>query len=231
MRILAIDTATSCAGAAVADQKGVIAQFALQVGLTHSERFLPMLEALLLHSQCPLAEMDALAVTVGPGSFTGLRIGLATAKAFAQALDIPLVGVGTLDAYAAALGPVPELVCPVLDARKNEVYSALFAEGQMVEPPQAIAPLALAQSLLARGRRVLFTGDALPSYAEQFQAVLGPSFAAAPAHLRILPACGAALLGREKFLQGETTDAFSIAPVYLRASEAEIKLQQKGTRA
>jgi len=225
MRILAIDTATGCAGAAVIDEKGIIAQFSLNVGLTHSQRFLPMLESLLQQAELPISKMDAIAVTVGPGSFTGIRIGVASAKAFAQGLGLPLIPVITLDAFAAVSGS--GIVCPILDARKNEVYTALYADGKQIEAPKAVAPAELAAKLAEMNKPITICGDALSVYKEIFVEALAENFCPVAEHLRILPAIGAAILAKEQFLCGKTVTAAAIEPFYLRVSEAEAKLAAK----
>ena len=226
MKILAIDTATSSAGAAVADGQGIVAEFGLNVGKTHSQRFLPMLEALLAAAETPLQEMDALAVTVGPGSFTGLRIGLATAKAWGQALNLPLIPITTLEAMARAV-ITGGLVCPVFDARKNEVYCSLFRGDEQLWPNLALSLPQLIQSLADYSEPVTFAGDAVGLYLDFFREALGERFILAREERRLFLAPAAAILGRERYLTGNITNAWEIEPLYLRLSEAEVKLRQK----
>ena len=122
MRVLAIDTSSSALGAAIADEQGIIGEFGLHTGRQHSEALLPLLQSLLQAAGLSLADMDAFGVTIGPGSFTGLRIGLATVKAWAQALDKPVVAVSSLEALALTAAEAGMLVCPTLDARRDELY-------------------------------------------------------------------------------------------------------------
>ena len=226
MRVLAIDTATSSAGAAVANEMGIIASFGLNLGKTHSQRFLPLLESLLNAAETPLQGMSALAVTVGPGSFTGLRIGLATAKAWGQALKLPLVPITTLEAIARA-NLTCGLVCPVFNARKNEVYCSLFRGSEQLWPNLALSPPQLAGALADYSEPIIFAGDAAGLYRDLFREVLGTRFVLAPEERRLFLAPAAAILGRERYLAGNITFAKEIKPLYLRQSEAEVKLSQK----
>ena len=232
MYLLAIDTASSAAGAAVASENGIIAVIGLNVGKTHSQRFLPSVAALLENAEIALSELSAIAVTVGPGSFTGLRIGIATAKAWGQALNLPIVPLTTLEALA--FGACDEgLVCPILDARKNEVYSALFRKNRVkntleeVFPAAAVAPAELAEKLCALGEPIIFAGDALPLYTVLLREGLGENFVPAAEDRRVFMASAAALLGRERLLAGQVTTAHDLQPFYLRRSEAEVKKAQK----
>ncbi|MDR2713059.1 MAG: tRNA (adenosine(37)-N6)-threonylcarbamoyltransferase complex dimerization subunit type 1 TsaB [Clostridiales bacterium] len=226
MRVLAIDTATSSAGAAVADEQGIIASFGLNVGKTHSQRFLPLLESLLNAAETPLQEMTALAVTVGPGSFTGLRIGLATVKAWGQALKLPLVPITTLEAIARA-NLTDGLVCPVFDARKNEAYCSLFRGSEQLWPNLALNLPQLAHALADYPEPIIFAGDAAGLYQDFFREALGERFVLAQEERRLFLAPAAAILGRERYLAGNITNAEEIKPLYLRQSEAEVKFGQK----
>lgn len=148
MRVLGLDSATLVAGVAVVDEKRVIMEGFLQTRRVHSERLLPLLDTWLREAELKLEHLDGIAVTSGPGSFTGLRIGISTAKGLAQVLGIPLVGVPTLDALALNLAGSAGLVCPILDARKGEIYTALYRSphpGQLCRLTEylAVAPSTL----------------------------------------------------------------------------------------
>ncbi len=229
MNILAIDTATSSLSAAIANQDQIIAQFALDVGKTHSASFLPMLDSMLINSGLKISDMDAIAVTVGPGSFTGLRIGVATAKAWGQLLGIPLLAVNSLEAMAEATGS-DGLVCPIFDARRDEVYTALFDRHQRILPDRAVAPQQLADELAAYDRPVLMAGDGLKSYQQIMSAVLGDKLQLAAEPVRYVMAAAAAVLGKEKYACSQFTNPVLLQPIYLRLSEAEerkLALMQK----
>ncbi len=229
MKILAIDTATSSLSAAIADRQQIVAQFALDLGKTHSTCFLPMLDSMLSYSGLKISDMDAIAVTVGPGSFTGLRIGVATAKAWGQLLGIPMIAVNSLEAMAEATGS-DGLVCPIFDARRDEVYTALFDCHQRLLPDRAVAPQQLAEELVTYNKPVLMAGDGLKSYQQIFTDVLDDKLQLAAAPVRYVMAAAAAIIGQEKYARGEFTSLPLLQPVYLRLSEAEerkLALMQK----
>ncbi|MGI5892126.1 MAG: tRNA (adenosine(37)-N6)-threonylcarbamoyltransferase complex dimerization subunit type 1 TsaB [Bacillota bacterium] len=230
MFILAIDTAGKTSSVALVDESSVVARIGLDLGKTHSQKLLPMVDALLQLAEISLADLDAVAVTVGPGSFTGLRIGLATVKAWSQALQLPLVAVGTLEAAAVAVSG-EGYVCPIFDARKNQVYCALFKDGQQIWPAQAVSPQQLAQRLASLAGPILFCGDAVGIYDDIFAAGLGDNFRPDAEDKRFFLAEGAALLARERYQSGQTLLPEQIEPFYLRRSEAEVKRfsdQEKG---
>lgn len=230
MKILAVDAAGKALSVAVAEDGRILASAALNVGLTHSQRLLPLLQSLLQAADLSLAAIDMLAVVNGPGSFTGLRIGVSTAKGLAWALQKPLLTVSTLEAAAynaLGLGWPDLLACPVLDARRNEVYTALYALGPGLEPqplwpPQAISPALLADKLLAElkpGQRVALAGDAAELIFADMQERLGDLVLLAPPERRCFNACACALLAGGRLEQAKP--AAEAGAFYLRASEAE----------
>lgn len=230
MICLAIDVSgRALSGAIAARDSGsprIVGEFCLDTGKNHSLALLPMTEALLQNCHLKLADMEAFAVTVGPGSFTGLRIGLATVKAWCDALAKPALAVSSLDAMARAIDR-PGLVCPVFDARRSEVYAALFREGQRLTADLALAPDKLCDELDKYDGPVTFGGDGLGPWEDVLRARLGARFQAASPERRLNMASAAAMIGLEKLVKGETSDAASLVPVYLRLSEAEEKLQLK----
>ncbi|MDO4581951.1 MAG: tRNA (adenosine(37)-N6)-threonylcarbamoyltransferase complex dimerization subunit type 1 TsaB [Bacillota bacterium] len=224
MRIIAIDTGSAALSLALADEHGVVAEAGLNNGRQHSLTLLPMLDALLANAGWSLRQADALALTIGPGSFTGLRIGVATAKAWAQGVGLPLIAVSSLQAMALTAAESGLSVCPVFDARRDEVYWALFdGENRRLSEDAALAPAALAERLAALRQPVVMAGDALDKYAPLFAAALGDDFRPAPPQRRLFMASAAALLGADKYARGEFSEAASLQPVYLRLSEAEEK--------
>ncbi|MEN3003888.1 tRNA (adenosine(37)-N6)-threonylcarbamoyltransferase complex dimerization subunit type 1 TsaB [Dehalobacterium formicoaceticum] len=227
MKILGIDAATKAAGVAIADETGVLAENWLNNGKTHSQSLLPLLDSLLKNANIPWADIQGIAVTIGPGSFTGLRIGLATVQGLAQVLDLPVAGVVTLDALAENLPGVPNLICPILDARKNEVYTAMYRyeAGRMtrLSPYQAVTPEKLVTELLVLKEKVTFLGDGVPVYQEFILDRMKERAVFAPASHNLLHGAQVALLGLSKFQRGQGTSIFEIKPFYLRPSEAEVK--------
>lgn len=239
MKLLAIDTSGSSLSAAIAEATppaagqplaaNIIGSFGVNTGRNHSLALLPMLQALLDNCGLDLAHMDAFAVTLGPGSFTGLRIGCATVRAWGQALEKPLIGISSTQACALAASP-EGWVCPIFDARRNEVYTALFHNGQRQWEDRALAPQRLIQELAALGQPVLCSGDAWPVYAALFEEQ--KAFALRPQNTHSAPflAEAAAQLALEQARQGQFTPAEQLLPRYLRLSEAEEKrLAQQAT--
>ena len=224
MLVLGIETSTTQGGVAVVGPAGLVCEYTLNVEVTHSERLLPALDRVLRDAGLDLGALGGIAVSIGPGSFTGLRIGLSTAKGIAYATGLPLVGVPTLEAMAWTVPYARFPVCPVLDARKQEIYAALFQyDGQgltRVMEDTALAPEALCHLIR---KPTLFLGDALEAYGEVFRGLLGEKLVLPPVASRAArPAC-VAELGRQRLLRGEADPSESLVPRYLRPSEAELK--------
>jgi tRNA threonylcarbamoyladenosine biosynthesis protein TsaB len=217
MRVLAVETSSLAGGVALLDDERLIAEYVLDVSVTHSERLMAAVDRVLGDARWTPRALDALAVAVGPGSFTGLRIAVSTVKGLAVALGVPIAAVPTLDAMAATLPWATLPVCPVLDARKGEVYASLYrwdGEGMRREWDYlALAPDALAARL---GEPVILLGDGAT-------VVRSPHARALPAPRRVpSPACVGAL-GLERLRRGDTVTAAALEPIYLRPSEAELK--------
>ena len=222
MKLLAIDTSATALSAAIVNEKGLLGEFALNTGKNHSLGLLPLLESLLHNAGLSLQDMDAFAVTIGPGSFTGLRIGLATAKAWGDATGKPLIGISSTDALARAAGQ-EGYVCPLLDARRDQVYTALYRGGERLWPDLAIAPLELAERLAELAEPVYCLGDGLAPYEEELRQRLGQQLRPVQKERQLVMASAAAMLGLEKYQRGEISAPETLLPVYLRLSEAEEK--------
>ena len=221
-----METATLTGGAALLDGDRVVGEATLSVALQHSERLLATVDRLLADCGWTLGTLDGLAVSVGPGSFTGLRVGLATAKGLAVATGLPVAAVPTLDALAAGLPFADAPVCPLLDARKGEVYVSLYRweAGRM---RRLWEYLALAPAEVARRLRppVIVLGDGVapcrPHLAE-----LGSGVVEAPPARRLPSAALVAQLGHVRLVDGDVVAADALAPLYLRPSEAELKARR-----
>ena len=221
MYILAIDTSASAVGAAIADAGGLIGQLELAAGRQASETLLPLTKSLLSLTGLTLADMDALAVTVGPGSFTGLRIGLATAKAWSQALAKPLVAVSTLEALAFNAVEDRCLVCPIINAQRGELYAALFAEGKRLLDDMLITPKALARRLNAYKERIIFCGDGFVEFGAQLAYLMTDKMLPAPLQRQNFIAGATAIVGRGKYLRNKLADPITLEPAYMRPAAAE----------
>ncbi len=224
MKILSLETATIAGSIAILDDcTGLIGEVRTDVKIVHAERLMPSIEWLLKTSKINIEEIDAFAVSIGPGSFTGLRIGLSTAKGFAYATGKPVVPVPTLDAFARTLPFCSHMICPLLDARKNEVYAALYKweEGflQKILPETAMHPEQLMEEI---NEPVVFMGDGIGKYRDLITNSLKTNAIFAPPSRMSPSATTIAEIAIEKIKQGIVTDPVSLIPFYIRKSEAEV---------
>lgn len=227
--VLGIDTATLVCGVALVTPQRLLAEYTLQVRKTHSERLLPMVAAMLRDAGLTPEDLGGVAVAAGPGSFTGVRIGVATARALGQALGLPLVAVSTLEALAAQSPHFSGLVSPILDARRQQVYNAVFrvpAEGPVRLGEERAMPLPeLLAELKEYGEPVLFTGDAVPVYRELITEAFGPQACFLPLEAGLSRAASVARLGLTRLVAGGGVPFRDLLPQYVRRSEAETKSQ------
>ena len=224
MRILAVESSARAASCAVVEDGALIASAFQATGLTHSRTLMPMVESMLHNSELKLETMDAIAVAAGPGSFTGLRIGVSAVKGLAWALDRPCVAVSTLEAMAWPLAHMDTTLICAMDARRQQVYNAVFAAEvgslRRLAPDRAISLAELAAELdPARPYTVVGDGARLC-----LDALLAMGFSAcslAPSHLLLQSAVGVGLRGEELAREGKTVSPQALVPVYLRLSQAE----------
>jgi tRNA threonylcarbamoyladenosine biosynthesis protein TsaB len=231
MLVLGVETSTRQGGAALVGEGGLVSEYTLNVEVTHSERLLPAIDRMLADAGVDLGAVGGLAVSIGPGSFTGLRIGLSTVKGLAYATGLPVVGVPSLEALAWTIPAARWQICAVLDARKQEVYAGLFRHDasrlRRVMEDRALAPEALCAKIRTP---TLFVGDGIGPYGELFGRLLGARFLLPPAASRgARPAC-VAELGRARLLRGERDAIAHLVPSYLRPSEAELRRAAATTR-
>lgn len=229
MKILAIDSSGLVAGVAVMEDDVLLAEYTTNYKKTHSQTLLPMLDELRNMIELDLDTVDAIAIASGPGSFTGLRIGSATAKGLGLVLDKPLVEVPTLEGLAWNLWGSSQIVCPLMDARRNQVYTAAYefvlqGEGyklQTVIPQQPVDIVEMLERLNALGREVVFLGDGVPVYLNLIRENIKVPYSLAPASCNRQRAACIAALGAVYFAAGETVSAEAHKPEYLRKSQAE----------
>jgi tRNA threonylcarbamoyladenosine biosynthesis protein TsaB len=224
MKILAIDTATRVGSIAVVQGSVLKAQQILNVSATHNQRLLPGIERILADAGWSLDDIDGFAVSLGPGSFTGLRIGLSIIKGLAWATNKPLAGVPTLDALAANVSFVPHKICPILDARKGEIYTAFYRQGDGGIPRRLTSYMAIKpeQLLALISETTVLIGDGLLSYGDYLKKELGNRLVVPPPHLSVIHASSVAWLGWHRLRSGEYDDVSSCTPLYVRPSEAEL---------
>lgn len=229
MKILAIDSSGLVAGVAVMENDVLLAEYTTNYKKTHSQTLLPMLEELRNMIELDLDTVDAIAIASGPGSFTGLRIGSATAKGLGFALNKPLVEVPTLEGLAWNLWGSTQLICPLMDARRNQVYTAAYefvpqGEGyklQTVVPQQPMDIVEMMDKLNGLGRDVVFLGDGVPVYLNLIREHIKVPYSLAPADCNRQRAACVAALGAVYFAAGQTVSAEAHKPEYLRKSQAE----------
>lgn len=231
MKILSLDTSSSAGSIAILDDRRLVSEWSVGDAGKHSSWLLRSIMAHLEAALCPAAEIDLFAAGVGPGSFTGLRIGIATLKGLAWPLGRKAVGVSTLAALAMNLPYSGKAVCPVLDARKGELYTAIYdtSEGlpRPLLPDAAMRPEALCALVRERGLEgnIIFLGSGLSVYAGLLASSVAGA-ALAPSPLWQVRASNVGLLAFES--AGRAMAPAELAPVYLRKSEAEIKASQQG---
>lgn len=222
MRLLAIDTSGPVCGVAILADGGVRYECAVVNRLTHSVNLMKMIDEAFTATGLTIAEMDRLAVTVGPGSFTGVRIGVSTLKGLAHGADKPCVAVDALEAMAAGAGAFDGVVCPIQDARAGQVYGAAFrCDGGRPARLMDDAPMKLEEYLeaaAAHGGRFLFLGDGMPVHRERIAALLGEKAVFAAPHGAYLRPSAVAWLASQAEV---TVDYRALMPLYLRAPSAE----------
>ena len=229
MRVLALDSSGIVASVAVVEDDTLVAEYTVNYKKTHSQTLLPMLDEIVKMTQTELSEMDAIAVAAGPGSFTGLRIGSATAKGLGLALNKPIISVPTLEGIACNFYGTDAIICPMMDARRQQVYTGIYTfvngEMQVIQEQCAISVEELAGRLKEEcekyGKKVVLLGDGVPVYREKVQEILQGQCEFAPASCNRQRAACVAVLGQSLAAAGKTVSSDDFAPEYLRMSQAE----------
>lgn len=239
LKILALDSSGLVASVAFVCGDCLVAEYNIQYKKTHSQTLLPMLDEIRNMVALDLNELDAVAVAAGPGSFTGLRIGSATAKGLAQAIDVPIVEVKTLEGLAYNLYGCTDYICPIMDARRGQVYTGVYSfiktnqeagEGlrlQVVVEQCAVAIEEIADKLNELGREVIFLGDGVSVFREKIKELLHVPYQFAPAHMNRQRAASIAALAQIYYEEGRAIPAKDHAPIYLRLSQAERERSEK----
>ena len=235
MKILAIESAQSTVSVAAAEEdaagvRRVLGEYTVNGTKDHSQTLLPAVDLLTERLGLELSELDAVAVSGGPGSFTGLRIGSATAKALAYSLGIPVVHIPTPDLMAYGICGADGVICPLMDARNRRVFTGLYRNRdtfEVLEPAFACGIAELAELLNARGERVAFTGDGIGAARELLEETLTVEHVFMPAHMAFPRASAAAVLALDFVRDGKTVSAAAEVPDYLRASQAEREFEKR----
>nr|WP_305136346.1 tRNA (adenosine(37)-N6)-threonylcarbamoyltransferase complex dimerization subunit type 1 TsaB [uncultured Schaedlerella sp.] len=243
MKVLAIDSSGLTASVAVVEDSRTIAEYTVDYKKTHSQTLLPMIDEVAKMTELELSDIDAIAVSGGPGSFTGLRIGSATAKGLGLALDKPLIHVPTVDGLAYQVYGCGDIICPIMDARRNQVYTGIYTfsakagkkEGtrevepvfQVLRMQMAIAVEDLIRRLNNYNRPVVFLGDGVPVYREMLSAGLEVPYSFAPSYMNRQRAAVIGALGIRYYKAGKYETAMEHQPEYLRQSQAERERAQR----
>ena len=232
MKVIAIDSSGLMASAAIVEDDTLVAEYNVQYKKTHSQTLLPMLDELKKMVELDLKTVDAIALAAGPGSFTGLRIGSATAKGLGLAMEVPLIEIPTLDGLACNLYGTDKLVCPIMDARRSQVYTGLyeFIKTEGVPFTYRLSPVmdqcavsidGIVEICSQKGREVIFLGDGVPVFAERISELIRVPYSFAPARVKGVKATAIAPLAIQYFREGKWVLARDHSPRYLRLSQAE----------
>ena len=231
MKVLGIDSSGMVASVAVVEDTQMLAEYTINYKKTHSQTLLPMLDEISKMIELDLSTVDAIAVAAGPGSFTGLRIGSATAKGLGLALKKPLVSVPTLEGIAYNFCGSDKLVCPMMDARRSQVYTGIYKfsgnELEKVEDQMAVPVEEILAKLNQLGQEVVLAGDGVPVYLDIIQKELKVPYLLAPSHLNRQRAGAVAALGMQYAQAGHLETAMEHQPDYLRLSQAERERAEK----
>lgn len=231
MKILAIDSSGLVASAAIIEDDSMIAEYTINYKKTHSQTLLPMIDEIVKMTDTKLESIDAIAIAGGPGSFTGLRIGSATAKGLGLALGKPLISVPTVDGLAYNLFGTDKLICPLMDARRNQVYTGLYEfknnEFNIIKAQMAVSIEQIAEIINETGREVIFLGDGVNVYKEILSNLIKTDYYFAPAHLNKQRAAALGSLAIQYSNKGKLEAASDHRPEYLRLSQAERELMEK----
>ena len=232
MRILAVETSALVCSVAVMEEDTLLGEYTINNKKTHSQMLMPMLSELLDRIGTAIDSIDVIAVAGGPGSFTGLRIGSATVKGLADAMDLPIVSVPTVDALAYGLCGSRDLVCPMMDARRDQTYTGVYSFDergmQRLLPQCAISVAELTEKLNGFGRAVTLLGDGVPVFKDVLKENLKVPITYAPPHLSRQRAASVAALGMVLFKEGKKETPSEHKPEYLRLSQAERERKKKG---
>lgn len=231
MRILAIDSSGLVASVAVVSDQELQAEFTINYKKTHSQTLLPMLDEVVKMIELDLKDIDAIAVSKGPGSFTGLRIGSSTAKGLGFALNKPIIEVPTVDGLAYNCGPTDYLICPLMDAKRNQVYTGLYeyvdGEFHVVKEQMAVSIEDVIQQINEKKKKVIFLGDGVPVYKDVICDRMMVPYLISPVHMSRQRAGAIGALACKYYEKGCMVNARDHKPEYLRLSQAERELAEK----
>ncbi len=227
MKILSVDTSSNVASVAITDDEKLICEITVNTKKTHSQTLMPMIDSALKQSELEIKDIDLIASANGPGSFTGLRIGVSAVKGIAHAAGISVVGVSILEAMAYNLPFCEYLISPIMDARRNQVYNAVYKwdndELLEVKAPRALSIEELTDELLDCDKKVVFLGDGVSVHKKIIEEKMGDKAVFAPVSVLEQRASGLAAAAKNK----KAVSCYELAPIYLRKPQAERELEEK----
>lgn len=235
MLLLAMDGSGLVAGISVLTEDKVLAEYTVNYKKTHSQTLLPMLDEVMSMLEMDIADVDYIAVTSGPGSFTGLRICASTAKGLGLALNKPLIAVPTVDALAYNYEGSDKLICPLMDARRNQVYTGIYtfakktversnellSEFTVISPQEAISIQEIIEKVNSYGRKVVFLGDGVGVNKKYIEELVKVPYTLAPSSMNVQSAASVGRCALRMLEEGKVTSAMELTPDYLRLSQAE----------
>lgn len=231
MKILALDSSGLVASVALVYDGVMVAEYTTNFKKTHSQTLLPMIDEIVKMTGISLEEIDAIAVAAGPGSFTGLRIGSSTAKGLGLALKKPIIPVPTVEGIAYNFFGSSKMICPIMDARRNQVYTGLYTfsndEMEIISGQKAVSIAEIVEEINGLGREVVFLGDGVPVFKEFIQENCKVPLSFAPAHMAMQRAGAVAVRAEYYYNMGRMETAAEHKPDYLRLSQAERELKEK----
>lgn len=231
MKILSVETSAGVASAAITEGEKLVCEVIVNNKKTHSQTLMPIIDSILKQAELKISDIDLIAVANGPGSFTGLRIGVSAVKGLAHAAGKPVVGISSLTAMAYNLPFCEHIISPIMDARREQVYNAIY-EWQNGEPAELEAPRALGidellRELLKKDNRIVFLGDGVPVYKNTILEILGDRAVFAPSCANAPRASALAAPAKRLYEEGKQQTCFELTPVYLRKSQAEREAEEK----
>lgn len=231
MNILAIDTSSSVASVAIINNEKLVGEYSINTNLKHSEKLMPIINQLLLSCDISINDIDCIGIAEGPGSFTGVRIGIATARAISHVINVPIIGVSTLEALAYNIPCFEGIVCPILDARRNQVYASAYRWEDnnvfSVINQDAYYIDDIIDELNKYNEKIIFLGDGIDIYKEKLVSGLGVKAKFSLIYTKLQRASSVAQLALKYSKKGEMKNCFQVLPNYLRKSEAERQYEAK----
>lgn len=233
MIILAIDTSTNVASCAVMDDDKLLGESMVNSSVTHSQKLLPLISETLDRCKIDIEEIDVFAVANGPGSFTGLRIGVTTVNSLAQAVDKAVIGISTLEALAQNISTSEKLIVPLIDARRDRSFTAIYKsdlakqEIETILEPDVLEMTEILQALDKRQEDIIFIGNGMDIYRDQIIDILDDRAYFAPVNLNIASASSLAAIAMKRAKDGQTQSYFELVPDYLRETQAQREYDEK----